>query len=52
MDRLAVDANALFGALISGRDEYLTLFAEYQLLLPDFALHEIQVYQETIFRKA
>ena len=51
MDRLAVDANVLFGALISGRDEYLTLFADYQLFLPDFALHEIQIYQEIILRK-
>ena len=51
MKQFIVDANIIFSTLISGREEYLRAFTEVEILLPDFALLEIQEHQEQILRK-
>lgn len=49
--RLIVDANVLMACLISGKEEYLNIFSEHELFIPDFALNEIQEYQSVILTK-
>lgn len=51
MKGFVIDANIIFTALISGKDIYTQLFAENQLYMPDFALTEIQYYQDLILQK-
>ncbi len=51
MKEYITDANVVFSCLISGRENYQKLFCEYRFYLPDFALHEIQYYQELILSK-
>lgn len=51
MKRYIVDANIIFSTLISGREAYLRAFTEVEILLPDFALFEIQEHQERILQK-
>jgi predicted nucleic acid-binding protein len=45
------DANVLFSCLISGKADYIDLFEKYQFYLPDFALTELQFYQNLIHLK-
>jgi predicted nucleic acid-binding protein len=52
MKRYIVDANVIFSALISGREEYLRMFTEFEMLIPDFALTEMQVHQTRILADA
>ncbi|GAB2601830.1 PIN domain-containing protein [Spirosoma areae] len=47
-----IDANVLMGALISGKAFYKTFFGSLDLLLPEFALVEIEKYKETILQKS
>lgn len=46
-----IDANVLFSFLISGHDHYLHFITDNQIYLPDFALEEIQLYQERIMKR-
>jgi predicted nucleic acid-binding protein len=48
MKRYIIDANVIFSALISGREEYLRMFTEFEILIPDFALAEMQIHQNRI----
>lgn len=52
MNQFITDANVIFSCLISGRDQYLHIIAENKFYLPDFALTEIQIYQELITGKS
>ncbi|MFN8346450.1 MAG: PIN domain-containing protein [Spirosomataceae bacterium] len=52
MNQFVTDANVIFGCLISGREQYLRLVTEKKFYLPDFALTEIQIYQELITEKS
>ena len=48
MTRYVADANVIFSTLISGRENYLRMFTDFEILLPDFALLEIQEHQTRI----
>jgi predicted nucleic acid-binding protein len=48
MSSYVADANVIFSALISGKSVYLRLASQHQLYLPDYALEEIQQYQNLI----
>lgn len=43
-----IDANVLIGASISGKAGYRTAFGALNLIVPDFALVEIEKYKDTI----
>ncbi|MEM8524486.1 MAG: PIN domain-containing protein [Bacteroidota bacterium] len=45
------DANVIFSALISGRELYQKIVANYKFYPPDFALAEIQKYQALLLEK-
>ncbi|QDK78255.1 DNA-binding protein [Spirosoma sp. KCTC 42546] len=47
-----IDANVLMSALISGKAFYKTIFGALDLLVPEFALVEIEKYKETIQQKS
>ncbi len=47
-----IDANVLFSCLISGKEFYLRLLADNRLFTADFALEEIQIYQERILTRS
>jgi len=51
MNRYVTDANVIFSSLISGKDNYLELVSINRLYLPDFALVELQEYQQIIWEK-
>ena len=51
MSAYVVDANTIFSAVISGKEAYIQTFAPNTFFLPDFALSEIQQYQELILSK-
>lgn len=51
MKSYVIDANIIFTALISGKEVYTQLFTENKLYMPDFALTEIQYYQDLILQK-
>ena len=51
MNAYVVDANTIFSAVISGKEDYLRAFAPNIFYLPDFALSEIQRYQELLLKK-
>lgn len=46
-----IDANVLFSFLISGHDHYLRFIIDNKIYLPDFALEEVQLYQERIMKR-
>jgi predicted nucleic acid-binding protein len=52
LSRFITDANVIFNCLLSGRDQYLRIVTENKFYLPDFALTEIQFYQELILEKS
>lgn len=52
MNQFITDANVIFSCLISGREQYLRIVTENKFYLPDFALTEIQIYQELITEKS
>lgn len=47
-----IDANVLMSALISGKAFYKTVFGSLDILLPEYALIEIEKYKETILQKS
>ena len=51
MTNYVADANIIFSALISGKTAYLKLVTENHIYLPDYALEELQEYQNLIFEK-
>mgnify|MGYP000503764352 CR=1 FL=1 len=51
MKQFIVDANVIFSAIISGKEEYQEKFSKNQLFVPDFALDEIQKYQAILLKK-
>ena len=51
MNKYVIDANILFGAIISSRRIYLEIIKNYDLYAPDFALKEIEKYEELILKK-
>ncbi len=46
-----IDANVLMSILISGKSIYKPLLNYYNFILPEFALVEIDKYNEIIFEK-
>lgn len=46
-----IDSNILFGAIISSRDIYFKIIKNFDLYTPDFALKEIEKYEELILKK-
>lgn len=50
-DTFITDANVLFSCIISGKEQYQQIFADYKFFLPDYALTEIQHYQQLIKEK-
>jgi predicted nucleic acid-binding protein len=48
---LVTDVNVIFSGLISGNERILQIFSDYNIYTPDFALTEIQKYQELIASK-
>jgi len=51
MNNFVIDVNVLFSALISGKKIYKTIFTNNKFYAPDFALIEIEKYEETILNK-
>jgi len=51
LKHVVTDANVLFSGLISGNEKIVRLFGEYTIYTPDFALVEVQKYQELILSK-
>ncbi|GAB4027061.1 PIN domain-containing protein [Spirosoma koreense] len=51
MTNYVTDANVIFSALISGKESYLKLARENRIFLPDYALQELQEYQNLIVEK-
>jgi predicted nucleic acid-binding protein len=51
MKNFVLDANIIFSSLLSGKQFYRKLFENYEFYTPDFALNEIQNYQEQILKK-
>jgi predicted nucleic acid-binding protein len=47
-----VDSNVIFAALISGNEKYIDIFQKCFFHVPDFALLELQKYEERIIRKS
>lgn len=46
-----IDANILFGAIISSRRIYFEIIKNFDLYAPDFVLKEIEKYEELILKK-
>jgi len=51
MKDYVIDANIIFSSLLSGKRFYRKLFESYIFYTPDFALNEIQNYQDVILKK-
>lgn len=51
MNKYVIDSNILFGAIISSREIYFELIKSFDLYTPDFALKEIEKYEELILKK-
>jgi len=51
MNRYVSDSNIIFSGLISGKTDYIDLVTDNHLYLPDFALVELQEYQQVIWEK-
>jgi predicted nucleic acid-binding protein len=49
--KFVIDSNILFGAIISSREIYFEIIKKFDLYTPDFALKEIEKYEELILRK-
>ncbi len=49
--KIVLDSNIIFSALISGKELYLDIFRELQLVVPDFIFLEISKYEERIIKK-
>ena len=51
MSKYVIDSNILFGAIISSREIYFKIIKNFDLYTPDFALKEIEKYEELILKK-
>lgn len=51
MSKFVIDSNILFSAIISSREIYFEIIKKFDLYTPDFALKEIEKYEELILRK-
>lgn len=51
MSKYVIDSNILFGAMISSRRLYFEIIKNFDLYAPDFALKEIEKYEELILKK-
>ena len=51
MSKFVIDSNILFGAIISSREIYFEIIKKFDLYTPDFALKEIEKYEELILKK-
>ena len=51
MNRYVIDSNILFSAIISTRRIYFELIKNVDLYAPDFALKEIEKYEQLILKK-
>ncbi len=51
MSKFVIDSNILFGAIISSREIFFEIIKKFDLYTPDFALKEIEKYEELILRK-
>lgn len=51
MNEYVLDANIIFSSLLSGKQFYRKLFDKFIFYTPDYALNEIQNYQEQIIKK-
>ncbi|PIP55272.1 MAG: DNA-binding protein [Bacteroidetes bacterium CG23_combo_of_CG06-09_8_20_14_all_32_9] len=51
MKDYVIDANIIFSSLLSGKGIYRKFFENYVLYTPDFALNELQLYQNEILTK-
>jgi len=51
MKEYVLDANIIFSGLLSGKNLYRKIFENFIFYTPDFALNEIQNYQEQILKK-
>lgn len=51
MNKYVIDSNILFGAMISSRRLYFEIIKNFDLYAPDFALKEIEKYEELILKK-
>jgi len=50
-NEFVIDANIIFSSLLSGKDFYKNLFERNRFYTSDFALQELQTYQNTILSK-
>jgi predicted nucleic acid-binding protein len=51
VNKFVIDSNILFGAIISSREIYFEIIKKFDLYTPDFALKEIEKYEELILKK-
>ena len=51
MTDFIIDANIIFSGLLSGKKIYNKIFEDHTFYTPDFALQEINKYQEAILKK-
>ncbi|MGE5343211.1 MAG: PIN domain-containing protein [Candidatus Omnitrophota bacterium] len=51
MSKYVIDANILFGAIISTRRIYLEILRTHELYAPDFSLKEIEKYEGLFLKK-
>jgi len=51
VSKFVIDSNILFGAIISSREIYFEIIKKFDLYTPDFALKEIEKYEELILKK-
>lgn len=47
-----LDVNVLFSGILSQKEIYRTLFAEFEFYTPDFALIELNKYRDVILKKS
>ena len=51
MKSYIIDANVLFGALISGKQIYVEIFERHRFFAPDFINNEVAAYKTLILKK-
>jgi predicted nucleic acid-binding protein len=48
---IVIDSNIIFSAIISGDQRYIELVKKIHFYLPDFALKELEKYEDVILKK-
>jgi predicted nucleic acid-binding protein len=51
LSKYVIDANILFGAIISSKRIYFDIIRNFELYAPDFVLKEIEKYEELILKR-